>query len=182
LSGWLRIEGSPLSAGVEVWRQVKIDGAPWERVGRLQPSKTGDVRFVVPRGPARLYRFRYPGSPTVKGATALVDARVRASSTFEPSRRDVVNGEYVTFRGRLKGGMIPTGGKLVELQVFTRRRWRTFAQPRASATTGRWAFQYRFEAVSGRARFRFRARIRREAGYPFHIGTSREVAVTVRGL
>jgi len=86
LSGWLRIETSPLSAAVEVWRQLKIAGAPWERVGRLQASRTGAVHFVVPPGPARLYRFRYPGSPTVKGATALFDARVRASSTFEPSR------------------------------------------------------------------------------------------------
>jgi hypothetical protein len=87
-----------------------------------------------------------------------------------------------TFRGRLKGGLIPPGGKLVELQVFTRRRWRTFAQPRASATTGRWSFQYRFEAVRGRVRFRFRARIRREASYPFHVGTSRQVPVTVHGI
>jgi hypothetical protein len=112
----------------------------------------------------------------------VVDARVRAATTFEPSRRKVVNGEYITFRGRLKGGLVPPGGKLVELQVFTRRRWRTFAQPRANAATRRWSFQYRFEAVRGRVRFRFRARIRREASYPFHVGTSRPVRVTVYGI
>ena len=98
------------------------------------------------------------------------------------SRRLAVNGEYVTFRGRVKGRPLPSNGKLVELQVYTRRRWRTFAQPRASAQTGRWAFQYRFEAIRGRVSFRFRARVRRELGYPFRTGTSRSIRVVVRGL
>jgi hypothetical protein len=94
----------------------------------------------------------------------------------------VVNGDYVTFRGRLRGRPIPLGGKLIELQVYTRRRWRTFAQPRASATTGRWRYDYRFEAVRGAATFRFRARIRREALYPYEMGSSRQRHVQVQGL
>jgi hypothetical protein len=98
------------------------------------------------------------------------------------NHRNAVNGEYVTFRGRLRGGNIPTGGKLIELQVFTRRLWRTFAVPRADARTGRWSFMYRFETISGVARFRFRARIEREAGYPLHAGNSRQIAVTVHGI
>jgi hypothetical protein len=44
-----------------------------------------------------------------------------------------------------------------------------------------WAYRYRFEAITGRVRFRFRARIRKEAAYPFDLGTSRQVRVTVRG-
>ena len=186
LSGLLRVDGaSPRSlAGspIEVWRQIKTDGARWARLATLRVSSTGRFRFSVPPGPARRFRFRFPGSPTVRGATATVDAQVRASSTFEASSRSVVNGEYVRFRGRLKGGMIPPGGKLIELQVFTRRRWRTFALPRADAKTGRWAFDYRFEAVRGHVRFRFRARITEEAGYPFHTGVSREVPVSVHGV
>jgi hypothetical protein len=182
LSGHLQVAGKAMRASVEVWRQLKTLGTPWERIDTLEASPKGRLRFEVPPGPASLYRFRYPGSPTARGATATVDARVRAATTFQPSRRNVVNGEYITFRGRLRGSHIPPGGKLVELQVFTRRRWRTFAQPRADAATGRWSFQYRFEAVRGRVRFRFRARIRREASYPFHVGTSRSVAVTVHGI
>ena len=78
----------------------------------------------------------------------------------------MINGEYVTFRGRLKGGRIPAAGALVELQVRSRGKWRTFAQPRANAAPARWRYQYRFETVRGGARFRFRARVRRQAGYP----------------
>jgi hypothetical protein len=93
----------------------------------------------------------------------------------------VVNGEYVTFRGRLRGGWIPSGGVLVALQVYTRGQWRTFAEPRAG-TDGRWSYQYRFETVRGRARFDFRAMIPRQFGYPFATGGSRTVRVSVVGL
>ena len=52
---------------------------------------------------------------------------------------------------------------------------------RANESTGRWSYRYRFEAILGRVSFRFRARIRREATYPFDLGTSRQVRVSVRG-
>jgi hypothetical protein len=182
LHGVLRIAGRRAPGPVEVWRRVKIAGAAWERVAIVSASSRGAFQYVIGAGPARRYRFRFAGSATTRGATAFVDARVRAATMIDVSRRDVVNGEYVTFRGRLRGGRIPTTGKLVELQVFTRRRWRTFALPRADAKTGRWSFQYRFETISGLARFRFRARIQREAGYPFHTGTSRQIEVTVHGI
>jgi hypothetical protein len=96
-------------------------------------------------------------------------------------RHHVNNGESVAFHGRLKGQPIPAGGKLVELQVFTRGQWRTFAQPRADARSGLWAYRYRFEAISGRVTFRFRARVRKEATYPYDLGVSRQVRVAVRG-
>ena len=86
------------------------------------------------------------------------------------------------FRGRLKGGRRPAGGVLVELQVRSRGKWRTFAQPRADGRRGAWRYQYRFETVSGGARFRFRARVRRQAGYPYATGHSRPITVRVRGL
>ncbi len=112
---------------------------------------------------------------------APVELRVAASSSIRASRRLVITGEYVTFRGRLKGGWVPDGGTLVELQVYTRRAWRTFAQPRARAS-GRWLYRYRFETIRGRATFKFRARIRRQADYPFTTGTSKRIRVRVRGL
>ena len=92
-----------------------------------------------------------------------------------------LNGEQVTFIGRLRGGWVPAAGKLVEVQFFARGRWRTFATTRA-ATNGRWRYEYRFDGTRGTVRWRFRARIPREVGYPFTPGTSRAVAVTVHGL
>jgi hypothetical protein len=169
------------ATGIDVWQRGQLPGSTWRRVGALRTSRTGSFTFRAGRGPSRLLRFRYPGTATIRSRTTTVAVRVRASTSMHVRPHEVFNGEYVTFRGRVRGRPLPTGGKLVELQVFTRRRWRTFAQPRARQSDGRWTYRYRFEAITGRMTFRFRARIRKELGFPYDLGTSRPVRVTVRG-
>jgi hypothetical protein len=71
------------------------------------------------------------------------------------------------------------GGKLVELQAFDGGRWRTFAQPR-SRRDGRYKASYELRRTFAPRSFRFRARVRREAGYPYELGYSRKVRVRVR--
>jgi hypothetical protein len=92
----------------------------------------------------------------------------------------VVNGDAVRFRGRIRGGHLPAR-KRVELQFYARGKWRTFASTRAKRS-GRWGYTYRFDGSRGTVRWRFRALITPETGYPYTAGRSRRVAVTVRGL
>lgn len=169
-------------ARIEVSEKVDLPKARWRRVATVRTSRTGRFSYKASRGKARRLRFRYRGTNLLRGRRKDVHVRVRGTTSIRVSSHRAVNGSSVVFRGRLRGRPVPETGKLVELQVFTRGRWRTFAQPRASVRTGRWAFRYRFEAVRGNVIFRFRARIRREAGYPYELGTSRQVAVRVRGL
>jgi hypothetical protein len=169
-------------AELEVSEQVKLPGAGWRRIGLVKTSRTGRFTFRAPRGPSRVIRFRYPGTPTIRARTAEVDLRVRATTSFRVNRHNVVNGEEVTFRGRLKGRPLPDASKLVQLQVYSRRRWGTFAIARANRRTGLWSHRYRFEATRGRVRYRFRVRVPQESGYPYATGTSQQVRVTVRGL
>jgi hypothetical protein len=107
--------------------------------------------------------------------------RVGARSTFHADRHSFVNGETARFTGRLRGDHIPAGGKLVELQVFLRGRFRTFATAHTD-DRGRWRYDYRFDGTRGRVKYRFRARVPREATYPFEAGSSRAVRVAVHGL
>jgi hypothetical protein len=167
---------------IQVWEKVELPGTSWRRLATVRTSRTGRFRFRAGAGPARIVRFRYPGTKLIRGENAEVALRVRASTTLRVSDHRVVNGEYVTFRGRVRGRPLPASGKLVELQAYAGGAWRTFAQPRASAKDGRWAYRYRFQATRGRVRYRFRARVRQEADFPFHTGTSRRVRVTVVGL
>jgi hypothetical protein len=88
-------------------------------------------------------------------------------------------GGRVRFHGRLKGRPVPGRGKLVELQAFDAGRWRTFAQPR-SRKDGRYKASYKLRRTFGPRTFRFRARVRRETGYPYELGYSRRVKVRVR--
>jgi hypothetical protein len=59
-----------------------------------------------------------------------------------------------------------------EWQTF--RTWLTDAQ-------GRWRVPYRFRRTCGLTRYRFRARLPAEAGYPFETGLTRPLGVSVRG-
>ena len=184
LRGRLTMPGAnPIQdAELEVWRKDALPNAAWRRVGTVRTSRTGRFRYRAGRGPSRTLRFRYPGTQTIRSKVSDVDIRVHSSSSIRVGPRRVLNGDYATFHGRVHGRPFPAAGKLVELQVFTRRRWRTFAQPRANPQTGLWRYSYRFEAVSGRVTFRFRARIRKETDFPFELGRSRQVRVTVRGI
>jgi hypothetical protein len=94
--------------------------------------------------------------------------------------RRVVNGQAVTFRGRVGTLPVPASGKLVELQVYVSGRWQTFSTAR-SDQAGQFHIGYRFQRTRGTQRYRFRARIPAEAAYPFATGASRQVSVLVKG-
>ena len=181
LYGRLMVGREPVrNTQVGVYQTAKSPGAGESYVKTITTSRTGRFSYRAPKGVARTVKFRYAGSNGVRGDNGLVALGVRGRTTFRPARRRVVNGETLTFRGRVSGRPLPPAGKLVELQVYTRRAWRTFAQPRSDAA-GRWSYRYRFEQIQRTTGIRFRARLREEAGYPFDTGPSRARRIVVRG-
>jgi hypothetical protein len=180
IRGVLRAGERPLGGA-----RIAVVATPRGGAGPARESRVtadADGRFAYPSGtgPSRTVRFEYAGTRLVRPARAEVRVLVPARSSIAVDRRFALNGQAVRFRGRLVRGPVPDGGKLIDLQAHYRGRWRTFATPRTDAR-GRWAYDYRFEATTGRITYRFRARIRREAAYPYELGHSRVVRVTVRG-
>jgi hypothetical protein len=172
--------GDPIPlAYLAVSEQLRTGGA-FERLTTARSDMLGRFTFRVRPGPSRTVRFHYAGTAHVKPASGDVRMLVPASSSIATDRRSVLNGRAVAFHGALRGGHVPAGGKLIDLQAFYRGGWRTFATPRTDGL-GRWSYRYRFGATRGVIRYRFRARIRREAAYPFELGYSRVVRVVVRG-
>jgi hypothetical protein len=94
--------------------------------------------------------------------------------------RRVRNGQAVHFVGRLRSLPPPAAGKLVEVQVVLSGEWQTFRTALTDAE-GRWRVPYRFRRTCGLTRYRFRARLPAEAGYPFETGLTRSLEVRVRG-
>jgi hypothetical protein len=175
--------GNPLAGvTVDVSARMAVPGVGFQPVARLTTSRSGRFAYLVPPGPSRILRFRYAGAPKIRSQTQDIHVRVRASSSIRANRRHVVNGETVTFSGRVRGGFMPPAGKLMELQFFDRGKWRTFRTFAAAPSTGRWSYSYRFDGTRGTRKYRFRVRIPKENGYPFSRGRSRPLAVTVRGL
>ena len=129
---------------------------------------------------SRTLRFAYAGSPLMLPAQGAVRIVVPAASTLRVNRRRVLNGQQVTFSGRVRSAPIPLGGKLIQLEVLLRGGWQTFRTARTDSSGG-WAVPYRFARTRGVQWYRFRVQLPRETGYPFGAGTSKSVRVRVRG-
>ncbi len=170
-----RVGGVPVAIATE----VRGSGRP-RYVGRASTDRRGAFRFRLPAGPSRLVRVVFGGSDRYRPTAASAHLGVRAGSSLRVSRRHVGNGDRVRFHGRLLGGPIPSEGKLVQLEAFYRDRWRTFAVVRSGAG-GAWRRRYRFEATEGRVRYPFRVRVPHERSYPYAVGHSRVIRVTVNG-
>jgi hypothetical protein len=175
-------DGTPLrGAAVLVLEQRRSAGSRFGQVASVRTADNGGFSWLAPSGPSRNLRLRYPGTVRLRPAEDEVRLLVPAETGFRVNKRFALNGESVTFSGRLRGGLIPTGGKLIELQAFVRGSFRTFATAH-TAPNGSWRYSYRFDGTRGRQVYRFRARIPRESVYPFETGTSRRAKVAVRGL
>lgn len=171
-------DGQPLSrARVLV---LAADGGGSRLVGALTTNRDGRFVYRFRALRSRRLAFLYLGNTLTGPAAGGARTLVPASSTIRPNRRKARNGGSVLFRGRLRTRPVPLGGKLVELQAYFRGRWRTFQTVRTNPA-GRWRFRYRFGATTGTVRYRFRARLPKESGYPFEGGRSPTVVVRVRG-
>jgi len=183
VTGQLRsYDGSPLAdTVVSVFEQARSPGAVLVPVANLKTSSTGRFTYRAAPGVSRVLRFRYEGTATVRSAQTEFALAVSASSTFRLSRRRIVNGESVRIAGRVRGRSMLSEGKLIEIQAVARGRWRTFATTRTNPA-GFWQHDYRFDGTRGNVRYRLRARIPPEAGFPYASGHSGEASVLVRGL
>ena len=174
---------SPVATS-QVLEQTHLPSAPWRPIATLRTSKTGRFTFRALRGPSRTLRFRFNGSDTIRGRTAdRADWASAPRSSMSVDRHRVVNGEGVTFRGRLRGRPFPASGKLVEVQARARGRWLTFGTTRAHATNGTLVAPL---PVLGDARQRPlsvpRHGSRRSRAIPTKRGRRARSTVSVRGL
>ena len=149
-------------------------------IATVQTDATGTYRYAATAATSATLRLAFPGSAGLLPAQDQVAVIVPAASSLRVRPRRVLNGQSVTFRGRVGTLPVPAAGKLVELQAFVSGRWQTFSTARTDAT-GQFRIGYRFQRTRGTQRYRFRARIPAEAGYAFATGASRRVSVLVKG-
>jgi hypothetical protein len=166
--------------GAEVQVLARSDAVVEHPINLLHTTPDGSFEYATRADSSRTLRFLHAATLTVLPAAAEVSITVPAATTARVRPRHLRNGHAVTFGGRLLGLPPPPGGKLVELQVRFPTGWQTFRTIRTAAD-GRWSARYRFSRTRGVVRYRFRARLPREAGYPFDTGVSRSVSVLVRG-
>jgi hypothetical protein len=185
LGGKLRVKGTlggvPAGTMLLLNSQVDRPGAP-AKFGRtpVTVDAAGRFSYRVPTGPSRTLRFAQlvPGA-SAYACSAPLKVNVKATSSLKASPRTIRAGARVRFSGRLEGGYVPPGGKVIELQAHERGRWRSITTLRTNAK-GAFSYRYRFSFRAAGTTFPVRVRIRHEGTYPFALGYSKRVKVRVR--
>jgi hypothetical protein len=180
LAGWLVNRAGHAVADAEVLVYSRPPEGTEQLVGTVTTNARGGFAYSVEARASHSFRFVHPGTATILPVEASVTLLVKATSTISVKPKHVLNGDSVTFGGRVKGRPLPEAGKLVELQVQLSDEWQTFRTIR-SGPDGTWSIPYTFERTCGVQRFRFRAHLSGEATYPLEPGNSRTLAVRVRG-
>jgi hypothetical protein len=175
VTGWLRsAERDPLSFQTVIVRESYDPGSlEAQHTSEAVTDKHGRFTLQLPAGPSREVTVSYRGSKRYRPAAAgqELDLNVRSGVKFNTSRKRVSAGSPVTFGGQVKhlGTEIPSGGKLVELQVREgAKRWGTVKEAFATREDGRYSLRYRFGNFYTRpVRFKFRVKVTREQGWPY---------------
>jgi hypothetical protein len=151
----------------------------------VKTNRGGRFRAKLPPGPSRGIAVGFAGNPRYRRSLAKAGRMVvRSHATFAISRRRVLEGGRVAFRGRVLhyGARIPPSGKLVELQVKEgAHQWNTVQQAIHSNSKGRYHLHYRFGTFyRSNVQYRFRVKVDREQAWPYRAPVrSRARAVTV---
>lgn len=147
------------------------------------PVTNADGRFSMqlPAGlSSRSLRLEYSdamgSSPAV---TKTLTLSVRAGVALSIAPRVSSVGRSIYFSGRLRGGPVPSTGKLLVLEARSLGgAWLEFDVVRTDAR-GRYHASYRFK-FPGPANYQFRVLCEAEADYPFATGSSHVVGVFER--
>lgn len=175
--------GVPIgSAQIDLLATPNFTGA---RTSAMASSHTGaNGRFAVrlPAGvSSRTLRFSYRShlGEALPTATRTLTLSVRAGVSLSIAPRTVSVGASIRFTGRLRGGPIPAGGKVLVLEARSPGgRWLEFDVIH-SDSRGRYRAGYRFK-FPGPADYQFRVLCEAEPDYPFAAGSSNVMGVRER--
>ena len=166
-----------------VSQRVALPNSTETLVGRpLRTDARGRISARLPAGPSRIVYLTYwRGAEQV--VTRALHLRVRASVGLRVRPRGRLrNGRTMTLRARLRGPF-HAGREVRFLAKPPGGRWVPFSTDFAKRTNGAGVARvsHTFRHVSGTQRFRFKARVPRQAGYPYVAGRSPVRKQTVRG-
>ncbi|HEX4107215.1 MAG TPA: carboxypeptidase-like regulatory domain-containing protein [Solirubrobacteraceae bacterium] len=184
--------GQPIAGATVLVRATPAyGGARTTSAGQAQTAANGTFTYrSAGRLSSRTLTFSYDAhtGDATPSATAQVSIAVSAPVVLNVEPRVSQVGGTITFSGRLPGGPLPPGGKLLTLQARQAVRrgrhyagvgsWITFRQLRTSAR-GAFSARYRFR-LPGPIDYEFRAVSAAESDYPYAAGDSSPVVVRER--
>jgi hypothetical protein len=165
---------------------IEVDGQRYAQSGdtaavKLKSDGVYDIRFW-----ARDLAGNEPSPNAVQTATVKINRSLPDLDIAFNVKRKVKAGKRVRFRGHVKAAdtVLPDGGKLVEVQVRTGKKWRTVGKAFRTDVKGDYALRYRFRRFYTRpVKFKFRLKVHPEPGWPYsdpRYSSKRKVKVVPR--
>jgi hypothetical protein len=182
VNGWLGTTGGNAVAKQRVTVMAARDAprARFTEVGVTMTRRDGSWTAVLPPGPSRKVKVVYAGSSTVEPATSpAARVIVPASVKLALSTRSTHWGDTVEISGRLRGCCVPPDGELVSLHISWRGGSAAIGQVYARRG-GRFSTPYTFLRGTGTATYRVWATTATESDYPYAVGASPHLPITVR--
>ncbi len=173
-----RVEGVGAGATVCALTRVQVGGAPIIVGATATTGPAGSYAIELPPGASRDVFIHYVVGDDVLARHGLgLRSIARPTLTVKPDRR-VRNGDRLRFSGALPGPAC--FDRVVKVQArLGKRRWQVFRTDRADGACA-FSARYKLRATSNARRYRFRALVPQQAGYPFERGYSRTVKVRVK--
>jgi hypothetical protein len=173
-------QGNPIGGGqlVTAWQ---MPGRRWAAHTGVKTRADGRFTYVLPKGPSRAVKFIYFAfsDSTAYGESNVVREKVTTPVKLAVAPRAASNGHSVKFTGAVGTDFLPKAGVLVALEArYPGGAWKQFKLVR-TGRGGRFTATYQFTRTTSSTRYAFRARVARQAGYPFEGGTSRTTGVLV---
>lgn len=172
-------EGAPVAgADVCVVARNASAGAALRAYRTVTTDAKGRFTYLLRPGASRRVQFVHHVADGAIVASVVV--RVRAAVSLGGSRRTLRNGQTLRMRGKLRARPFPPRGVIVEMQARRPGGWQTFGTTRTNRK-GRFGYSYTFTRTQGVQRYELRARVPKQAVYPFESGSSRPLRVFVFG-
>ncbi|MGH2965789.1 MAG: hypothetical protein ACRDMH_10470 [Solirubrobacterales bacterium] len=158
--------------------RVRLRGLAEQVVAAPVTGEDGRFSATLPPGPSREVRVAcWPSSGRAIERYLRLEVPARPRLRLRP-RHPIANGSRVRFTVWLPGP--ENQGRRVKIQARAGHRWVDVRSGLAGAR-GIYRAGYRFRATTGRRRYRFRAVVPKQRGYPYEAGTSRVRRATVLG-
>jgi hypothetical protein len=174
-TGGAPLEGSP----VDIYAHSRGWGT--RLVATVLTNSAGGFGYFIPSGPSRTLTFVFPGAGTVLASLKQVNVNVGGRATLKLVG-GLTAGHKALFRGRVLGGYIPAGGKLVQLRyrIPGATGWAPFGPDIYVGRNGRWRARVHIGSGAFGYTYQIDAFVPRQGGWPYRSTVSRSVKATVR--
>lgn len=161
-----------------VRERIMLAGQSAWDVGTVETDAGGNYSYRVQPGPNREigFGYRYNRDQIVAG----VEFRAEAIPELSLSKRKVRNGRAIRLYGSLPGPMNADRVVVFQARGPGSHRWRTFKKA-TTDTHGRFSARYRFRKTTESTKYRMRAVVVAQSGYPYLAGRSAKRRVRVKG-